>query len=42
MTLLAWIILGIVAGFNFYNLLVAVVGAALLLVVYHAVSRDVR
>jgi uncharacterized membrane protein YeaQ/YmgE (transglycosylase-associated protein family) len=31
-----------VAGFNLYSLLVAVVGAALLLVVYHAVSRGVR
>lgn len=28
-----------VAGFNLYSLLVAVVGAFLLLVVYHAVSR---
>jgi uncharacterized membrane protein YeaQ/YmgE (transglycosylase-associated protein family) len=28
-----------VAGFNLYSLLVAVVGAVLLLVVYHAVSR---
>jgi uncharacterized membrane protein YeaQ/YmgE (transglycosylase-associated protein family) len=28
-----------VAGFSLYSLLVAVVGAALLLVVYHAVSR---
>ncbi len=31
-----------VAGFNLYSLLVAVVGAALLLVVYHAVSRGIR
>jgi uncharacterized membrane protein YeaQ/YmgE (transglycosylase-associated protein family) len=28
-----------VTGFNLYSLLVAVVGAVLLLVVYHAVSR---
>lgn len=31
-----------VGGFNLYSLLVAVVGAALLLVVYHAVSRGAR
>lgn len=31
-----------VAGFNLYSLLVAVVGAAVLLVVYHAISRAVR
>jgi uncharacterized membrane protein YeaQ/YmgE (transglycosylase-associated protein family) len=28
-----------VAGFNLYSLVVAVIGASLLLVVYHAVSR---
>jgi len=31
-----------VGGFNLYSLLVAVVGAALLLVVYHAISRGLR
>ena len=31
-----------VGGFNLYSLFVAVVGAALLLVVYHAVSRGVH
>lgn len=31
-----------VAGFNLYSLLVAVVGAALLLVVFHAFSRAGR
>ena len=29
-----------VTGFNFYSVLVAVVGAALLLAAYHAVSRN--
>ncbi len=31
-----------VVGFNLYSLLVAVVGASLLLVVYHAFSRATR
>ncbi|MBS1172451.1 MAG: transglycosylase [Proteobacteria bacterium] len=31
-----------VGGFNLYSLLVAVVGAALLLVVYHAIARGLR
>jgi len=31
-----------VSGFNLYSLLVAVVGAALLLLAYHAVSRGIR
>ena len=31
-----------VSGFNLYSLLVAVVGAVVLLVVYHAVSRGAR
>ena len=31
-----------VDGLNLYSLLVAVVGAAVLLVVYHAISRGVR
>lgn len=31
-----------VGGFNFYSLLVAVIGAVLLLVGYHAASRGVR
>jgi len=31
-----------VGGFNLYSLFVAVVGAALLLIVYHAVSRGAR
>ena len=30
------------SGFNLYSLLVAVVGAVVLLVVYHAVSRGAR
>jgi uncharacterized membrane protein YeaQ/YmgE (transglycosylase-associated protein family) len=29
-------------GFNLYSLLVAVVGASVLLLVYHAVSRGLR
>ena len=28
-----------ITGFNFYSLLVAIVGAALLLMVYHAIAR---
>ena len=31
-----------VSGFNLYSLLVAVVGAIVLLVVYHALSRSTR
>jgi uncharacterized membrane protein YeaQ/YmgE (transglycosylase-associated protein family) len=31
-----------VTGFNFYSVFVAVVGAAILLVAYHAVSRGTR
>ena len=31
-----------VGGFNLYSLLVAVVGASVLLLVYHAVSRGLR
>jgi uncharacterized membrane protein YeaQ/YmgE (transglycosylase-associated protein family) len=31
-----------VTGFNFYSVVVAVVGAALLLAAYHAVSRSAR
>jgi uncharacterized membrane protein YeaQ/YmgE (transglycosylase-associated protein family) len=31
-----------VTGFNFYSLLVAVVGAALLLILFHALTRSAR
>jgi len=53
MSILAWIILGVIAGFvgskivnrtgvtglNLYSLLVAVIGAVVVLLAYHAMQR---